>query len=139
VVAKLDRLSHSMLDFAGLTATPQKQNWALVALDCAMATSTPAAEAMAHVLATCTKERSRSRAIGGAPDHAAPGSRSVAACDRREFEPGQRADCAARRRAVRRDGTERPAPHVVAACSMHDRAGPPPRRLEIAWGLFRRT
>ena len=30
----------------------QKQNWALVALDCAVDTSTPAGEAMAHVLAT---------------------------------------------------------------------------------------
>jgi DNA invertase Pin-like site-specific DNA recombinase len=52
VVAKLDRLSRSMLDFAGLMATAQKQNWALVALDCAVDTSTPAGEAMANVLAT---------------------------------------------------------------------------------------
>ena len=41
-----------MLDFATLTATAQKQNWALVALECAVDTSTPAGEAMAHVLAT---------------------------------------------------------------------------------------
>jgi DNA invertase Pin-like site-specific DNA recombinase len=41
-----------MLDFAALMATAQKQNWALVALDCAVDTSTPAGEAMAHVLAT---------------------------------------------------------------------------------------
>jgi DNA invertase Pin-like site-specific DNA recombinase len=33
-------------------ATAQKQNWAPVALDCAVDTSTPAGEAMAHVLAT---------------------------------------------------------------------------------------
>jgi DNA invertase Pin-like site-specific DNA recombinase len=52
VVAKLGRLSRSMLDFAALMATAQKQNWALVALDCAVDTSTPAGEAMAHVLAT---------------------------------------------------------------------------------------
>jgi DNA invertase Pin-like site-specific DNA recombinase len=52
VVAKLDRLSRSMLDFAALMATAQKQNWALVALDCTVDTSTPAGEAMAHVLAT---------------------------------------------------------------------------------------
>jgi DNA invertase Pin-like site-specific DNA recombinase len=52
VVAKLDRLSRSMIDFAGLVATAQKQNWALVALDCAVDASTPAGEAMAHVLAT---------------------------------------------------------------------------------------
>jgi DNA invertase Pin-like site-specific DNA recombinase len=52
VVAKLDRLSRSMLDFAALMATAQKQSWALLALDCAVDTSTPAGEAMAHVLAT---------------------------------------------------------------------------------------
>jgi DNA invertase Pin-like site-specific DNA recombinase len=52
VVAKLDRLSRSLLDFAALMATAQKQNWALVALDCAVDTSTPAGEAMAHMLAT---------------------------------------------------------------------------------------
>jgi len=52
VVAMLDRLSRSMLDFAGLMATAQKQSWALVALDCAVDTSTPAGEAMAHVVAT---------------------------------------------------------------------------------------
>jgi len=51
VVAKLD-LSRSMLDFAALITTPQKQRWVLVALDCAVDTSTPAGEAMAHVLAT---------------------------------------------------------------------------------------
>ena len=52
VVAKLDRLSRSMLDFAGVMATAQKQSWALVALDCSIDSSTPAGEAMAHVMAT---------------------------------------------------------------------------------------
>lgn len=52
VVAKLDRLSRSMLDFTGLMATAQRQSWALVALDCAVDTTTPAGEAMANVLAT---------------------------------------------------------------------------------------
>src|SRR5438445_2723902 len=52
VAAKLDRLSRSMIDFTGLMATAQKQGWALVALDCAVDTSTPAGEAMANVLAT---------------------------------------------------------------------------------------
>jgi DNA invertase Pin-like site-specific DNA recombinase len=42
VVAKLDRRSRSMLDFAALMATAQKQHWTLVALDCAVDTSTPA-------------------------------------------------------------------------------------------------
>jgi DNA invertase Pin-like site-specific DNA recombinase len=35
VVAKLDRLSRSVIDFTGLMAKAQKQGWALVALDCA--------------------------------------------------------------------------------------------------------
>ena len=51
VVAKLDRLSRSMLDFAGVMASAQKQSWALVALDCAVDTTTPAGEAMANVMA----------------------------------------------------------------------------------------
>jgi DNA invertase Pin-like site-specific DNA recombinase len=52
VVAKLDRLSRSMLDFAGLMDRAQRQSWALVALDCAVDTSTPGGEAMANILAT---------------------------------------------------------------------------------------
>jgi DNA invertase Pin-like site-specific DNA recombinase len=52
VVAKLDRLSRSMLDFTAVMATAHKQGWALVALDCAVDTTTPAGEAMANVLAT---------------------------------------------------------------------------------------
>lgn len=52
VVAKLDRLSRSMLDFTAIMAKATKQSWALVALDCAVDTTTPAGEAMAHVLAT---------------------------------------------------------------------------------------
>lgn len=52
VVAKLDRLSRSLLDFAGLMAKAQKESWALVALDVAVDPTTPAGEAMANVLAT---------------------------------------------------------------------------------------
>ena len=52
VVAKLDRLSRSMLDFTAVMARAQKEGWALVALDCAVDTTTPAGEAMAHMLAT---------------------------------------------------------------------------------------
>lgn len=52
VVAKLDRLSRSMLDFTAVMAMATKQGWALVALDCAVDTTTPAGEAMANVLAT---------------------------------------------------------------------------------------
>src|SRR3954451_8930883 len=52
VVAKLDRLSRSMLDFAAIMTMAQKQSWALVALDVNVDTTTPAGEAMAHVMAT---------------------------------------------------------------------------------------
>ncbi len=52
VVAKLDRLSRSMIDFTALMGTAQRQSWALVALDCAVDTSTPTGEAMANMLAT---------------------------------------------------------------------------------------
>ena len=53
LVAKLDRLSRSLLDVARpMATTAQKQNWALVALECAVDTSTPAGVAMAHALAT---------------------------------------------------------------------------------------
>lgn len=52
VVAKLDRLSRSMLDFTALMAQAQKNGWAIVALDCAVDTTTPAGEAMANILAT---------------------------------------------------------------------------------------
>ena len=41
-----------MLDFAGIMAAAQKQGWGLIALDCAVDTTTPAGEAMANVLAT---------------------------------------------------------------------------------------
>jgi nitrite reductase/ring-hydroxylating ferredoxin subunit len=52
VVAKLDRLSRSMLDFAKVMAAAQRQSWALVALDVAVDTTTPAGEAKANVMAT---------------------------------------------------------------------------------------
>ena len=52
MVAKLDRLSRSMLDFASIMARAQQEGWSVVALDCAVDTTTPAGEAMAHVLAT---------------------------------------------------------------------------------------
>ncbi len=52
VVAKLDRLSRSLLDFAGLMERARKCRWSLVALDLGVDTSTPAGEMMASVLAT---------------------------------------------------------------------------------------
>lgn len=51
VVAKLDRLSRSVQDFAGLMATAQKEGWAVVALDLGVDTTTPAGEMVATVFA----------------------------------------------------------------------------------------
>jgi DNA invertase Pin-like site-specific DNA recombinase len=52
VVAKMDRLSRSLLDFTGIMAEAQRQGWALIALDCPADPSTPTGEAMASILAT---------------------------------------------------------------------------------------
>jgi DNA invertase Pin-like site-specific DNA recombinase len=51
VVSKMDRLSRSLLDFAGIMQTAQREGWALVALDSPADLSTPTGEAMASVLA----------------------------------------------------------------------------------------
>lgn len=52
MVAKLDRLSRSLLDFAQIMATARAKRWTIVALDLGVDTSTPAGEMMANVLAT---------------------------------------------------------------------------------------
>ena len=52
VARKLDRPSRVLLDLACLLASAQKRGWALVALDCALDTTTPAGEALVHVLAS---------------------------------------------------------------------------------------
>ena len=49
--AKLDRLSRSLLDFAELMERSRRRNWALIALDLGVDTSTPSGEMMASVLA----------------------------------------------------------------------------------------
>jgi DNA invertase Pin-like site-specific DNA recombinase len=52
VVAKLDRLSRSLLDFAGLMEDARKGGWALVILDLGVDTTTPSGEMIANVMAT---------------------------------------------------------------------------------------
>jgi DNA invertase Pin-like site-specific DNA recombinase len=51
IVAKMDRLSRSLLDFARIMADAQRQGWQLVALDSPADPSTPQGEAMATMLA----------------------------------------------------------------------------------------
>jgi DNA invertase Pin-like site-specific DNA recombinase len=52
VVAKLDRLSRSLLDFATLANRARRSGWSLVILDLMVDTTTPAGEALVNVLAT---------------------------------------------------------------------------------------
>ena len=63
VVAKLDRLSRSLLDFAALMERGRKRGWNLIALDLGVDTSTPSGEMMASVLATFAQQFER-RLIG---------------------------------------------------------------------------
>jgi DNA invertase Pin-like site-specific DNA recombinase len=49
VVAKLDRLSRSVRDFANLVERATQKGWALVALDIDVDTSTPTGELMANI------------------------------------------------------------------------------------------
>jgi DNA invertase Pin-like site-specific DNA recombinase len=55
VVAKLDRLSRSLLDFAALMARAQANGWNLVALDLGIDLSTPAGEFLASVMASAAQ------------------------------------------------------------------------------------
>ncbi len=52
VVAKLDRLSRSLLDFASLMEDARREGWALVILDLGVDTTTPSGEMIANVMAT---------------------------------------------------------------------------------------
>lgn len=51
IVAKLDRLSRSLLDFAHLMARADAEGWNIVALDLGVDLSTPAGKMMAQILA----------------------------------------------------------------------------------------
>jgi DNA invertase Pin-like site-specific DNA recombinase len=55
VVAKLDRLSRSLLDFANLMARAQTKGWNLVALDLGIDLSTPAGDFLASVMASAAQ------------------------------------------------------------------------------------
>ena len=52
VAVKRGRLCRLVLDLGALIASAQEQGWALVALDCALETTTPAGEPLATVLAS---------------------------------------------------------------------------------------
>jgi DNA invertase Pin-like site-specific DNA recombinase len=50
VVAKLDRLSRSLLDFTGLLARSEREGWGIVSLDPEIDTTTPNGRLVVHVL-----------------------------------------------------------------------------------------
>ena len=52
IVAKLDRLSRSLVDFAGLMQRAQRRGWQLVALDVNIDTTTAAGALVANVMAS---------------------------------------------------------------------------------------
>ncbi len=52
IVAKLDRLSRSIVDFVALMDRAQRKGWAVVALDLGVDTTTPHGEVMANVMAS---------------------------------------------------------------------------------------
>jgi DNA invertase Pin-like site-specific DNA recombinase len=55
VVAKLDRLSRSLVDFAGLMARAHSKQWNLVALDLGIDLTTPAGQFLANVMASAAQ------------------------------------------------------------------------------------
>lgn len=55
MVAKLDRLTRSLVDFANLMAQLQTAGWNLVALDLGIDLSTPSGEFMANVMASAAQ------------------------------------------------------------------------------------
>jgi DNA invertase Pin-like site-specific DNA recombinase len=59
VIAKLDRLSRSLSDFAALMERAQRQRWNVIALDLGIDLSTPNGEFMASVLAAMARWEQR--------------------------------------------------------------------------------
>jgi len=52
LAVRVDRLSRSVADFAGLMARAERRRWSVVALDLGVDTTTPAGDLMANVLAS---------------------------------------------------------------------------------------
>jgi DNA invertase Pin-like site-specific DNA recombinase len=76
LVARLDRLSRSLMDFAGLMSRAQREGYGLVALDLGVDTSTPSGELIANVLASFSQYERRligQRTKEGMAEHKAQG------------------------------------------------------------------
>jgi len=96
VVAKLDRLARSTIDFARIMATAKAQGWALVVLDLDVDTSTPAGELLAGIVATVAQYESRLIAQRVTMAHAQQRQRGNRSGDRPRLDPATRAAIAAR-------------------------------------------
>lgn len=59
VVAKVDRLARSMVDFVGLMLRAEREKWRIVALDLGVDMTTPAGEFMAHMVAAAAQYERR--------------------------------------------------------------------------------
>lgn len=59
MVAKVDRLSRSLVDFAMLMARAAENGWAIIALDLGVDTTTPSGEFMANVVASVAQYERR--------------------------------------------------------------------------------
>lgn len=152
VVSKLDRLSRSVVDFAGLVARAQKRGWALVALDLGLDMTTPAGGLVANVMASVAEwER---RVIGERTAAALAAKRAQGVRLGRPREVSEEADarilelhrCAYRPAEIARllncEGVETPVevagihPAFPASClgaRQHDDAGEHPRlRADIS-------
>jgi hypothetical protein len=81
VLAKLDRLSRSLVDFASIMERARKKGSSLATLDLGVDTTTPAGEMIANVMATLAQfahgSRSCSRATSSCSERGTSASQSV--------------------------------------------------------------
>lgn len=91
VVAKLDRLSRSLTDFASLMDTAKRRRWALIALDLGVDTTTPTGRLVANVMASVAEwerevigQRTREGMAAARAKGVLPGRRSALPSTTRE-------------------------------------------------------
>jgi len=101
VAAKLDRVSRSVVDFAGLMARAARKGWAINVLDVAVDTSTPSGELMATVVAAFAQYERRLISARTKAALAVKRSEGVVLGRPRVLDPAVRARIVAERQAGR--------------------------------------
>ena len=125
VVAKLDRLSRSVQDFAATLDTARKQVWSLVALDLGVDSSTPAGEMVATVMAAVAQWERRVISDRTKDALAAAKDRGTRLGRPRAIDPALLAEIVATRatgaslRAIARDLNDRAVPTVRGGRCWH--------------------